>query len=680
VEVSVFNLNNQAIEILLTFDDNYAQHAATLCNSMFENNPNISFNFHIIYKNLNQTNRETLAGWLSEKGHTLNFYPLADEDTVKFFLVRDGDHVSIDTYFRLMGDVILPDDLSKVLYIDPDTVNTASLTDLWNTDISDYALGAVASTVPEERKLKLGLDLEDSYFQAGVLLINLDYWRKNEVGPRLRSYLRENYDKMDRWDQDILNAVLRGEWLKIPLRYNAYETVFHKKDFFKSNWAPEYTSVGKKAALDSPAIIHYTNTGVYKPWFKNSISANKDKYVHYRKGTPYASIPLKNLPFTVVLAGPYMSGKGVLGCLLDGHPNVFSLPPWHDKLVDTFQKVLQGLPGQTYSWWKESDERVWLVRRLLTAQDYPTLEAYALYKKMVFAVASNHYVYIDCDLDFYGHNQQFFSDLVKMPAGALSISSLVALFYRSLMENWPGYPGKYEDVESFITAADPGYSGFDDLFVRERTPKVIYIKRNPLDSILAVCRRSYLNKLNEVYKDPNYIFKRDHRILRTIFVDKNVHDWQRKYPDRFKIIDFNDLICSHEKVIAEVADFLGLEFQDCLLTPTILGRPIETPVGVQLLGKIIDTQDSVELDEKYKNKVIELYAKYYAEAKNINPAKASVMPAPSSPVSSGRKNDEVDELRQALEKERRRNEKLKNSWSWRLTAPLRAFRRIKKGK
>lgn len=58
---------------------------------------------------------------------------------------------------------------------------------------------------------RLEYDSKYGYFNGGMLLINLDYWRKHNVENRLKEYFRANLDKVVRNDQDIMNAVLYKE-------------------------------------------------------------------------------------------------------------------------------------------------------------------------------------------------------------------------------------------------------------------------------------------------------------------------------------------------------------------------------------------------------------------------------------------------------------------------------------
>ena len=60
------------------------------------------------------------------------------------------------------------------------------------------------------------------YFNAGVLLINMDEWRKNHHGDCLRSFAATFGDdvSLKYSNQDVLNIVLAGHWRELPYIFN----------------------------------------------------------------------------------------------------------------------------------------------------------------------------------------------------------------------------------------------------------------------------------------------------------------------------------------------------------------------------------------------------------------------------------------------------------------------------
>lgn len=82
--------------------------------------------------------------------------------------------------------------------------------EIWNTDLNNIAIAGIEEARSKEDKHcdRLGYAPSYRYINAGVLLINLDYWRKYNIEEKCRQYYAKNIDRMLYNDQDLLNALL----------------------------------------------------------------------------------------------------------------------------------------------------------------------------------------------------------------------------------------------------------------------------------------------------------------------------------------------------------------------------------------------------------------------------------------------------------------------------------------
>jgi lipopolysaccharide biosynthesis glycosyltransferase len=181
--------------------------------------------------------------------------------------LRVDKWVSAATYYRILGPRLLPTSISKVLYLDSDIIVRGSLTRLWSTDLADYALAAVSDCNDNARKA-LGLAEGTKYFNAGVLLINLRFWRQKNVAERAISFAKENPEKIQYWDQDALNATLAHQWVEIPQCWN---------------W--QYWRRTIPGTEMEPAIVHFLTEN--KPWHWSNDHPFKREYRRYRLKTPW---------------------------------------------------------------------------------------------------------------------------------------------------------------------------------------------------------------------------------------------------------------------------------------------------------------------------------------------------------------------------------------------------------
>ena len=200
----------------------------------------------------------------------LQTYPLQTVQFIEFktekvaqFPRKSVDHVSLVTYYRLFLPELLPNSINKILFLDPDMLIRTKIAPLWQINIENYSIVAVENPNAMELKKRLLIPPTASYFNAGVLLINLNYWRTRNITKKLLFYLKNNQSKLRFWDQDVLNAVL---WNSCRILEEAWNTI-------------DTTQVSQ------PKIIHFI--GARKPWHLKNKHPYRAEYFDYLKKTPW---------------------------------------------------------------------------------------------------------------------------------------------------------------------------------------------------------------------------------------------------------------------------------------------------------------------------------------------------------------------------------------------------------
>lgn len=123
-------------------------------------------------------------------------------------------------YLRLFTPSLLPN-ADKALYLDCDLIINGNLKELFDTNIDGFAVAAVRNATLSYIIVKyyLGFDYwEDGYFNIGVLLMNLKFWRERNLQNLLFSYL-SSY-RVSLQDQDALNIILHGYVLWLHPKWN----------------------------------------------------------------------------------------------------------------------------------------------------------------------------------------------------------------------------------------------------------------------------------------------------------------------------------------------------------------------------------------------------------------------------------------------------------------------------
>ena len=159
------------------------------------------------------------------------------------------DYITPAAYYRLFLPDLLPPDLKKVIYLDCDLVVQADLSQLWEEKIEDYYILAVKS-------MWAGRDAQ--HFNSGVLVINLEQWRRDELSRKAIEFLQKsNYSY---FDQEVLNAICINQWKELDPRWNVLRGILEYSSWEESPFSEqEYQNV-----IRDPYIIHYVSSA--KPW------------------------------------------------------------------------------------------------------------------------------------------------------------------------------------------------------------------------------------------------------------------------------------------------------------------------------------------------------------------------------------------------------------------------------
>lgn len=253
------------INILCSTDDNYVPYCGVMLTSLFENNKGEEIDVYVQTDDLSDSNKSALLGLAEKYGQKLIFIHVDRNIFKDCPLDSSTDHVSLTAYYRIAVAELLPSSVKKVLYLDCDILVTDNIRQIINTDIDGLACGVIRDEafLYDAHYDRLGLvkGTDCPYFNSGVLLINLDYWRENHIMEQCMKYISENSERLAFHDQDTLNVVIKGKVKYLPISYNL-QSGFILRIFFK-DFDKEIQREVMDAAMN-PLVVHFT--GVSKPW------------------------------------------------------------------------------------------------------------------------------------------------------------------------------------------------------------------------------------------------------------------------------------------------------------------------------------------------------------------------------------------------------------------------------
>ncbi|MED4954414.1 glycosyltransferase [Paenibacillus macerans] len=227
------------MNIVIVTDDNYAQYAAVMLTSMYEcTRHGKEIRLYVLYNKLSEKSivnlSEIVEGYQSEI-----IFIEAVEDFLGYY---EGSYVSRTAYLKMKISNYLPSTVNRVLYLDCDIIVQADIFQFENIDLANHYVAAVQDN-NEKYARDLGVPVE-KYFNSGVLLINIQKWREDNISDKAFSYVMSPQNKRNTCDQDALNFILWDKWLSLDRKFN-YLLVNHEP-------------------VEDPIIIHYAAKD--KPW------------------------------------------------------------------------------------------------------------------------------------------------------------------------------------------------------------------------------------------------------------------------------------------------------------------------------------------------------------------------------------------------------------------------------
>ncbi len=262
------------IHIAMAFDLAYLSPFMVMMTSVLIHNKQHTVHLHVITSGLNTRQQKQLENFIRRSCGEISFYEVSPELLTGLTPPKDT-HITVATFFRLFFPQLVPGTIEKLLYLDPDMIILRDLSELYNTSLNGYAVGAVPEINQPWVRSDLGFTSKDQYFNAGVMLIDVKEWIRQEITERSVKYARNNQESIVWADQDALNGVLFGNYFKLDSKYN----VLHFD-------VPQALSrISYEQFIADKVILHFTNIK-YKPWSKTTKTPLRFVYLHYLSRSP----------------------------------------------------------------------------------------------------------------------------------------------------------------------------------------------------------------------------------------------------------------------------------------------------------------------------------------------------------------------------------------------------------
>lgn len=262
------------MNVLVTCNENYLPPLKTMLWSLFKSNGGELFTIYFMHNNMAENRLEELDLFIKRNGH--EFFPidgssLFEEETTV------NRYYSIEMYYRLLAPFVLPDEVDRILYLDPDIINLNPVSDFYHQDFNGNLFVAtthdyLTKWIQPINNIRLNTLESKGYFNTGILLMNLPAIRLSKTKEDILSGIELNKNRLLLPDQDVFNhlywdAILEADWriYNLDPRYYSKANVIFPKDY-NLEWVEKEV-----------VFIHYC--GKQKPW--NKKEDYKYKLGHY---------------------------------------------------------------------------------------------------------------------------------------------------------------------------------------------------------------------------------------------------------------------------------------------------------------------------------------------------------------------------------------------------------------
>lgn len=272
------------IPVFFASDENYMPFLGVTLKSLLAHvNAEYEYRIHVLYTGKLSDNAKAVCGMARENVKVYFKEVSRNIDRIKR-LIRCRDYYTSAIYFRLFIPELFPE-YEKAVYLDCDTILCEDVAKLYETELGENYIGAVADqvitsnpTFGEYTRFALGIEPR-KYFNSGVIVMNLAKMR--EIGfCNLFGQVLSSYDFIVAPDQDCLNLICKNKVVYLSMDWNRMPIA------------------GKK--VGAPKLVHYNLS--MKPWHYDGVLYEK-LFWDTAKQTPfYDFIQKKKESFTSEMA------------------------------------------------------------------------------------------------------------------------------------------------------------------------------------------------------------------------------------------------------------------------------------------------------------------------------------------------------------------------------------------
>ena len=266
------------MNLLTCINDNYVHPLINLLFSI-RRHCKKRINLFVLTTKLSDENVKLISDKMKEIGVNVTIQTVE----LKKYSLSNSQHFSLDMFLRILAFDLLPAEIDKILYVDVDMISLKDITPLYETNIKGKLIAAVRDFGVKFKKVNKyvnSLNLTHTYFNSGMLLMNLDKMREMWARDELQKYIEENSKTFSCPDQDVLNTICNNKDIVFIDDIYNYQ--------IKNN---------EKLINDEVVLLHFV--GYTKPWNHYLLHKHEKLFWEYYDKTGLTEYRKKRKSFAI---------------------------------------------------------------------------------------------------------------------------------------------------------------------------------------------------------------------------------------------------------------------------------------------------------------------------------------------------------------------------------------------
>ncbi|MDB5157951.1 MAG: hypothetical protein JWR50_2658 [Mucilaginibacter sp.] len=230
----------EPISIVCVCDNHYAILLAALLKSIEANHKTREkIDVYVVEDGFTGKNKNKVSNSVKSDVISIIWLPMKDCLPKGAKVPVDKSSLPLNIYTRLYIPQFIPKGIKKVIFLDVDMIVLEDISVLWHTDLGDNIVGAVQDQFIQivskwggvSNYAELGIDADNKYFNAGLMVIDIEKWNEADITNKVINCIFENSALAQFQDQYGLNAVLAKVWYHLDPLWNRFAYSEEKRPF-----------------------------------------------------------------------------------------------------------------------------------------------------------------------------------------------------------------------------------------------------------------------------------------------------------------------------------------------------------------------------------------------------------------------------------------------------------------